>query len=877
MRDKEDRLFTHATVARAVAAARDATTRALAGIRRQPWLVASLLAYGVLLMIFRPASPFEWDEVLFQRSLDDYNIIKHAPHPPGYPLYVGVAKAVRWLVRDPLLALQLVAVVAALVALAAVYRLAVRLEGAPAAGFAAAALLATMPSFAFHANVGLSDVPGLAAGVIAVAALTAAAERPTRLSWGSACAAAAFGIRPALLPLLVPLGALAVWRVVRARRWRVLALAAVTVIVVTDVIWLPAIRATGPGFWGAWKLQVSYAAEIGRMQRLPDASLAVVMPLWFVRPFGSPTLAAGFWLLVAAGAVMWWRSGHRRLVVVAGLSATAYMLACLFTLEAYIGVRYVLPAVPFFALLAAGVVTGRRAIGRRLAIALIAVWCAAAVLWVAPVYALRRHPAPVWASLSWVRDHFDPSRTTVVYDGVLEPHAYYLLGRAGFTLVQAAPTTSYGGWLRPDGTVLYACPRPVPGGEVLVQSQWDSEKLGGLTRYRYDRCAVTRAPAPGQPVFSPEWRVREADWELWGTGSICLAEDAAPHAVRLQAGDGQLRLRRAGAAAVTVTSAAPVDVTVMPGEAGCLLVNGPGGVHTHLPPAQVGPLHPDDRRDEVASEFVIPLLAGVTDAGGIQWRSDVTVTNLGSGPLPLVAQFLPADRDNSAAPAIEFTLPAGTTYRATDAVGATGFGRWGGFGALLIYADESLCPGGGAGCSFAVFSRTYTTSARRSGPFLGEGMPALAARRGRYGGGRAAFEHVSNDATYRSYVSIATWVPVPVHALVTLVDGAKNVVGKRELDIPPFGQELVPFPGAVTDGRLLVELVKQPETALFYPAVTMVATVTGEPTHLLATPSKKEAPPEWLAARPRRLPVAGGPQQLRQPPAARTERPQGRR
>jgi hypothetical protein len=489
------------------------------------------------------------------------------------------------------------------------------------------------------------------------------------------------------------------------------------------------------------------------------------------------------------------------------------------------------------------------------------------------VYALRRHPAPVWESLSWVRDHFDPSRTTVVYDGALEPHVYYLLAHAGFTVVRAELTVPYGGWLRPDGTVLYACPRPVPGGEVLVQSRWDSERLRSLTRNRYDGCAITRAPAPGQPVFSPDWRERETDWELWGTGSICLPDAAAPRLVRLQAGDGPLRLRRAGAEAVTVKLGESAETIVMPGAAGCLLVNGPGGVHTHFPPAQVGPLHPDDHRDEVASEFVVPLLAGIVDPSGARWRTDVTISNLGSEPLPLVAQFLPADRDNSAAPTIEFTLPGGVTHGVTDVLGSTGLSHWGGVGALLLYADEKRCPGGGAGCSFAAFSRTYNAGARCAGPCLGEGMPALAARRGRYGGGRAAFEHVSNDGTYRSFVSVATWMPAPAHALVTLVDGAKHVVATSELDIPPFGERFLPFPGTVTDGELWVELVRQPATALFYPAVTMVATATGEPTHLLATPSTKEAPPEWLAPRPQRLPVAGGPPPVRQARAARSARP----
>jgi 4-amino-4-deoxy-L-arabinose transferase-like glycosyltransferase len=859
VRDERGRGAPGVTAARARASLRHAASAVLQTVRRRRWLLGLLLLYGALQLVLRPASPFEWDEVLFQRALDDYNVAHHSPHPPGYPLYVGVAKAVRWIVHDPLLALQLVAVVAALASLALVYRLAVRVTGSVAGGVAAAALLAAMPSFAYHADLGLSDVPGVAAALLAVAALSAACERPALLPWGAACAAAALGVRPALLPVLLPVGALALWRARAARSWRSVAVAVAVAVAVTGAIWLPAIHATGPEFWGAVKLQARYAADVGRTQRLPGGSPALVLPAWFVRPFGAPALAATFWLLVVAGAVVWWRTGRRRLVGIAGGSAFAYLLACLFTLEASVGVRYVLPAVPFLALLAAGVVAARRPLGRRVGVALVALWCGAALAWNAPVLLLRRQSAPVWAALSWVRGHFDPARTTVVFDGVIEPHVYYLLAGAGFTVVEAKPTVTYGDWLRPDGSVLYACPLPVPGGEVLFESRWSSKRLRTLTRNRYYSCAITRAPEPRQPVFSPEWRVREGDWELWGTGSICLGDDAPPFGVVLQAGDGQLRLQQAAAAAATVKPGLPVAATVMPGPAGCLLVSAPAGAHAHLPPVRLHPLRAGERDDDVMDAAVIPLLTGVDEANGARWRSDVTISNLGTRPLSLVAQFLPEGRDNSAAPSLELTLPPGPAYRVQDVIGAGGLSAWGRSGALLLWTDERTCAEPGGECAFAAFARTYNTHAPRKGPYLNEGMPALAARRGLYGGGIAAFEHVSNDERYRSYLSLATWMPVPARARVTLRDGARQVVGESEFELPPFGQTLVPFPGTVSDGQLLVRLVGQPATALFYPAVTMVETATGEPTHLLGTPSRKEAPAEWLAVRPQRLPLGPPP------------------
>lgn len=40
----------------------------------------------------RSASLDEWDSILYANSIDDFNIILHRPHPPGYPLYVFTAK-----------------------------------------------------------------------------------------------------------------------------------------------------------------------------------------------------------------------------------------------------------------------------------------------------------------------------------------------------------------------------------------------------------------------------------------------------------------------------------------------------------------------------------------------------------------------------------------------------------------------------------------------------------------------------------------------------------------------------------------------------------------------------------------------------------------
>jgi hypothetical protein len=253
---------------------------------------------------------------------------------------------------------------------------------------------------------------------------------------------------------------------------------------------------------------------------------------------------------------------------------------------------------------------------------------------------------------------------------------------------------------------------------------------------------------------------------------------------------------------------------------------------------------------------VVPLLASLDENGRAAWRSDVYVHNVGKGALSLVAQYLPQGRDNSGAPTDAFSLPPGGTVVTTDVLRTTALDRWGALGALLVYVDEAAtsCPTGE--CGFTVFSRTYNLQAPRVGPRIGEGLPSIPARNGLYGGGRATFDRVSNDDATTGVVSIATWMPAATRARLSLRGADKKEVAVTEVEIPPFGYVYAPFPGRVTNGQLWVQLVKPAPQALFYPVVTLVNAATKEPTHLLATPSKKTAAPEWLQVRPHRLPIA---------------------
>jgi hypothetical protein len=91
--------------------------------------LALLLVYGLLLWVLRPVTPFEWDEVLFLRSLEHVDVLDHSPHPPGFPAYVYWARLVHVALPDPLTAVQVATLLLVLVGLWATYRVVVALGG----------------------------------------------------------------------------------------------------------------------------------------------------------------------------------------------------------------------------------------------------------------------------------------------------------------------------------------------------------------------------------------------------------------------------------------------------------------------------------------------------------------------------------------------------------------------------------------------------------------------------------------------------------------------------------------------------------------------------------------------------------------------------
>ena len=91
----------------------------------------------------------------FALALNEYDVLKHQPHPPGYILYVVLGRIVNAWLHDPTASYVALAVAFSGLTTFVVYYLALAVYDRTTA-LAAAAMLAVSPLFWFYGSVGLT-------------------------------------------------------------------------------------------------------------------------------------------------------------------------------------------------------------------------------------------------------------------------------------------------------------------------------------------------------------------------------------------------------------------------------------------------------------------------------------------------------------------------------------------------------------------------------------------------------------------------------------------------------------------------------------------------------------------------------------------------
>ncbi|MGE3886608.1 MAG: DUF2723 domain-containing protein [Vicinamibacterales bacterium] len=356
-------------------------------------LVALALAVGLAHLPFIATSLEDIDSVNFALGLRDFDVADHRPHPPGYPVYIALGKAVVT-ATTPLAggdgqsviearALSILSLLAAIASTFVLYRVfaaprAVRAEGRPwdtldVPALAATALTLTCPMVWALAIRPMSDLPGLAMALAAQACFltawwwqTTPDDGDSRMSpetlaasgrmivLGALVAGVAVGLRTQTFWYTVPLlGVVLVDRIGRGVAGAIIG-AAMTFAIGALAWAVPLLVASGgPGpYLAALGTQAGEDFASGEMLYTNPAPRLVVMALvhTFVDPWDSVPLASVVLALAAGGALGLVVRERRTLAVVSGMSLPYLVFHLLFQDTAF--TRYATPLVPVVSYLA---------------------------------------------------------------------------------------------------------------------------------------------------------------------------------------------------------------------------------------------------------------------------------------------------------------------------------------------------------------------------------------------------------------------------------------------------------------------------------------------------------------------------------------------
>ena len=192
---------------------------------------------------YRARMLYNWDSVQFALALGEYDVVKHQPHPPGYILYVALARLANGWIGDAAAAYVTLAITFSGLATFVVYLLARTMYDRPTA-LAAATLLAVSPLAWFYGSVGLTYAgEALFASIVAYFAFRALKGSEPDAWLAAGYLGLAGGLRQSLLLLLFPLWLVAV--VVGVRRPRAVLVGLLILLAAVLAWFVPMIWLTG--------------------------------------------------------------------------------------------------------------------------------------------------------------------------------------------------------------------------------------------------------------------------------------------------------------------------------------------------------------------------------------------------------------------------------------------------------------------------------------------------------------------------------------------------------------------------------------------------------------------------------------------------------
>jgi len=140
-------------------------------------------------------SPWDWDEVLFIGAVRAYDVTKHHPHPPGFPLFVALGKAATFVTGDPFRGLQAVTIIAACALFPALFVLAREIGFGFWTAIGGALLFVFAPSVWLFGGTAFSDITSIALAVVAALLLLRGRDERTAFFIGAIVLGCAIAVR----------------------------------------------------------------------------------------------------------------------------------------------------------------------------------------------------------------------------------------------------------------------------------------------------------------------------------------------------------------------------------------------------------------------------------------------------------------------------------------------------------------------------------------------------------------------------------------------------------------------------------------------------------------------------------------------------------
>ncbi|HEX7808174.1 MAG TPA: hypothetical protein VF608_05610 [Thermoanaerobaculia bacterium] len=399
-------------------------------------------------------SLWDWDEALFMLGMRDYDVTQHHPHPPGFPVYIGIARLLRFVIGSDFRSLQAVNLIAAILVFPALFFFARELRLRFSTCAIAATLFAFFPNVWFFGGGAFSDVPSIVLVLFAITFLLRGVRDRNAYFFGTLLLALAIGIRPQNFLLgLIP-------GLIATRRRKPLEIFAALMIglVVVGVAFGAAISATG-----SLDDYLRVVREHGDyISRIDSWRSDVRPPMWrlfdrfFIKQYQSPPLSILASILAIISVVMSIRERNRSMLINA-LTFVPFAIVAWMMLDRFSISRFSIGYQPMFAIFVAD---GIYRIARRkpmLEAAIATLLIGAFIVFTLPALTpVRNEVAPSIVAARAVAQHVDPRRDQLFVGHTMSKFVDLVLPGMPYTRVlddRALPLASNGhAWLLAEMT-----------------------------------------------------------------------------------------------------------------------------------------------------------------------------------------------------------------------------------------------------------------------------------------------------------------------------------------------------------------------------------------------------------------------------------------